>query len=351
MTTTPPQAASTDDPAAHGAAPGAAPPATEPVPLRLVTVEMVEPDGPFDPRTTLIKPSHFPSPFDTQGEHDNRAVTFVNGHPTGLRASFTDEVPAVRLEIYLPAGSDADPAAAAAVLRTRLGLDLALPGYADLCAGDEVLSRLPPAMHGARPSSPWSLYEYLSIGTVLQNTTVSRTVQMARALADLLGTWYRFPDGPTLASFWHPGDVVDLGEAALREAKLGYRAKTLTRLGTQFHTDPDTEMRLRALAGDASALRAGLRALYGVGPATTGYLMFDVFKSLDELAHLPPWEAKILGRLLFDDPDTDPAHTITWCHDHWAPYTMLATHAVFETVFWHRTTGNGPAWLDDLIRL
>ena len=79
--------------------------------------------------------------------------------------------------------------------------------------------------------------------------------------------------------------------------------------------------------------------------------MFDVFKSLDELGHLPPWEAKILGRLLFDDPGTDPADTIAWCHRRWAPYTMLATHAVFETVFWHRATGNGPAWLDDLIRL
>jgi len=325
--------------------------AVDPVRLRLAAVEVVEADGPFDPRTTLIKPSHFPSPFDAQGEQDYRAVTFVDGHPTGLRASFTDSSPALRLEIYLPERAETDPTDAAAVLRARLGVDQDLPGYADLCAGDEVLSRLPAAMHGARPSSPWSLYEYLSIGTVLQNTTVARTVQMARALAGLLGTWYRFPDDVVLAGFWRPGDVVDLGEPALREAKLGYRAKTLTRLGAQFLADPDTETRLRAMTGDPQALRAGLRSLYGVGPATTGYLMFDVFKSLDELGHLPPWEAKTLGRLLFDDPGTDPADTIAWCHRRWAPYTMLATHAVFETVFWHRATGNGPAWLDDLIRL
>ena len=223
MTTTP-RPAPTDDPATAGT------PVADPVPLELAAVEVVEPGGPFDARTTLIKPSHFPSPFDAQGEHDYRAVTFVNGQPTGLRASFTDATPTVRLEIHLPAGADADPTAAAAVLRTRLGLDLDLPGYADLCTGDEVLSRLPAAMRGARPSSPWSLYEYLSIGTVLQNTTVSRTVQMARALADLLGTWYRFPDDVVLASFWHPADIVNLGEQALREARLGYRAKTLTRL-------------------------------------------------------------------------------------------------------------------------
>jgi 3-methyladenine DNA glycosylase/8-oxoguanine DNA glycosylase len=326
------------------------PTGAEPVPLRLAAVEVVEPDGPFHPRTTLIKPSHFPSPFDAQGEHDYRAVTFVEGHPTGLRASFAPEVAAVRLEIYVPPGAQTDPTAAAAVLRSRLGLDLPLPGYADLYADDEVLSRLPATMCGARPASPWSLYEYLSIGTVLQNTTVARTVQMAQALARLLGTWYRFPDDVVLAGFWHPGAVVDLGEPALRDAKLGYRAKTLTRLGAQFLAEPDLEQQLRALTGDPQQLRAGLRGLYGVGPATTGYLMFDVFKSLDELSHLPPWEAKILGRLLFDDPDTDPARTLAWCHERWTPYTMLATHAVFETVFWHRATGNGPAWLDELIR-
>ena len=327
------------------------PPVTDgppPVPLRLAATEIVEPEGPFDPRTTLIKPSHFPSPFDAQSEHDYRAVTLVEGHPTGLRACFTPDTPTVRLEVYLPPGAQTDPAAAAAVLKTRLGLDLALPGYADLCAGDEVLSRLPAAMHGSRPSSPRSLYEYLSIGTVLQNTTVARTVQMARALAHRLGTWYRFPDDVVLSGFWHPADVVDLGEAALREAKLGYRARTLTRLGEQFLADPNLEPRLRALAGDPPALRTALLGLYGVGPATSGYLMFDVFKSLDELTHLPPWEAKILGRLLFDDPDTDPATTVAWCHQHWTPYTMLATHAVFETVFWHRATGNGPTWLDDI---
>jgi 3-methyladenine DNA glycosylase/8-oxoguanine DNA glycosylase len=340
---TTPRSASADAPATTGA--------VDPVGLQLATVEVVEPAGPFHPRTTLIKPSHFPSPFDAQGEHGYRAVTFVDGHPTGLRASFADGSSALRLEIYLPEGAEIDPTAAAAVLRARLGVDLDLPGYADLCAGDEVLSRLPAAMHGARPSSPWSLYEYLSIGTVLQNTTVARTVQMAEALAHLLGTWYRFPDDIILAGFWQPGDVVDLGEPALREAKLGYRAKTLTRLGTQFLADPDIETRLWATTGDPQTLRAGLRSLYGVGPATTGYLMFDVFKSLDELSHLPPWEAKILGRLLFDDPGTDPADTIAWCHCRWAPYTMLATHAVFETVFWHRATGNGPAWLDELIRL
>jgi 3-methyladenine DNA glycosylase/8-oxoguanine DNA glycosylase len=89
----------------------------------------------------------------------------------------------------------------------------------------------PPCTAPIRPSSPWSLYEYLSIGTVLQNTTVARTVQMARALADLLSTRYQFPDDVVLASFWSPADVVDLGEATLREANLGYRAKTLTRLG------------------------------------------------------------------------------------------------------------------------
>lgn len=321
-----------------------------PISLRLAATEVVEVKGPFHPRTTLVKPSHFPSPFDAQADCEYQAIPLIAGCPTGVRASFGEDVSEVRLDIYLPVGADYDPAVLG-TLRRRLGLDLALPDWAKLCERDEILSRLPAAMHGARPSSPWSLYEYLTIGTVLQNTNISRTVQMAKALAQLLGSWYEFPDGTVRAGFWQPQQVVDLGEQALRDAKLGYRAKTLTRVAAQFDEQPDLEDHLWARAGDPDLLRAGLRGIYGVGPATTGYLMFDIFKTLDELTYLPPWEAKILGKLLFDDQAADPAETVKWCHQRWAPYTMLATHTVFETVFWHRATGQGPQWLEDLIRM
>lgn len=318
--------------------------------LEPVATELVEVRGVFDPRTTLIKPSHFPSPFDAQSATEYRAVPLINGQPTGIKASFAEGAHIVQLEVFLPSGASFD-AKAFTILRRRLGLDLDLSGYAALCQGDRVLSALPKAMRGARPSSPWSLYEYLTIGTVLQNTNVSRTVQMARALATHLGTAYQFPDGIVLSSFWQPQRAVDFGEQALRDAKLGYRAKTLVRVGSQFAVDPTLEEDLHRRAGDVDGLRTGLRSIYGVGPATTGYLMFDVFKALDELSHLSPWEGKILGKLLFDDLDADPAETVRWCHDRWAPYAMLACHAVFETVFWHRATGEGPAWLDGLIRL
>lgn len=322
-----------------------------PIPLHLATTEVVQVAAPFHPRTTLIKPSHFPSPFDLQTERSYQAVPLLNGKPVGVRASFDDDdTSSVRIAIYLPDGADLD-ADVPSVLRRRLGLELAVPGYAQLCQRDDVLSRLPTQMHGARPSSPWSLYEYLTIGTILQNTNIARTVQMADALAQRLSTWYSFPDGTVLASFWEPRRVVELGEQALRDAKLGYRAKILTRVGAQFLEQPDLEKSLWKHADDPDVLRSRLRAIYGVGPATTGYLMFDIFKCLDEFTYLPPWEAKILGKLLFDDQEADPAQTIKWCHERWAPYTMLAVHAVFEAVFWHRSTGKGPAWLDELIRL
>jgi 3-methyladenine DNA glycosylase/8-oxoguanine DNA glycosylase len=321
-----------------------------PVQLYPAATEFIDVDPPFHPRTTLIKPSHFPSPFDMQSSTEYRAVTMINDQPTGVCASFDEDHPSVRLDVSLPADASYDPGVMA-VLQRRLGLDLDLRGFQELCLCDEVLARLPPAMHGARPSSPWSLYEYLTIGTVLQNTSVARTVQMAKALADLLGTPYSFPDGLVLTSFWHPHGAVDIGEQTLRDAKLGYRAKTLVRVGEQFTAEPALEDRLHEQAHDVDALRVGLRKIYGVGPATTGYLMFDVFKTLDELTHLPPWEGKIMGKLLFDNQDADPSDTVRWCHDRWAPYTMLACHTVFETVFWHRATGEGPTWLDKLIRM
>ena len=34
------------------------------------------------------------------------------------------------------------------------------------------------------------------------------------------------------------------------------------------------------------------------------------------------------------------------CHGRWTPFTMLAVHAVFESVFWKRTQGEGPGgWI------
>lgn len=309
--------------------------------------------GPFDPRTTLQKPSHFPSPFDLARPGEYLFLTRVGRQQIGGRVAYAEGSDRVVLILFIPEthSPTCDPQIIQDELARRLGLTLDIGGYEKVWKDDPILSRLPEEMQGARPSSPFSLYEFLVICTVLQNTTVHRTVQMANALAQSLGRTYRFPDGTVLHGFWEPSEVVKLGETKLRELRLGYRAKTLVRFSEQFRTRPELETELLELRNDPSHLRTRVKDIYGVGPASAAYIMFEWFKCIDEFDHVSPWERKILSKLLFEDHDTPAGEIVDFCCARWAPRTMLAVHAVFESIFWRRAQGQGPEWLDELIRL
>jgi len=325
---------------------------TSPIQLEEIHSRSVEVRGPFNPRTTLHKPSHFPSPFDVVGDNSYSFMTNVSGHLVGGRAAFEEHEPVVDLQILLPSDqTELDLDAASTEIARRLGLDLELQNYEDMWRGDSILAGLPRELCGARPSSPFSLYELLVICTVLQNTTIRRTVQMITTLAAQLGRRCSFPSGEQLSSFWPPSSVVGLGEPALRDLKLGYRAKTLARAAEHFIGAPGVEERLLQVPSDSLGLRRELSAIYGVGPASVGYIMFEWFKLPNEFSHVSPWELKILSKLLFDRMDVPPAELIEFAHERWDPYTMVAVHAIFESIFWRRHRGYGPAWLDELIRL
>lgn len=319
--------------------------------LREFADETVRPHGPFCAKTTLIKPSHFPSPFDQTGPDRYRFVTRVNGEIIGVDA-FMAEHGTVGLRLYRADGCcDLDVGAMKAEIIRRLGFEMDLTGYEEIWTRDEILRRLPDEMMGTRPSSAFSLYEFLVICVLLQNTTVGRTVAMANALAEDLGQEVVFPDGETLRSFWTPAQLVRTGEERLRVLKLGYRARILDRLSRQFEEESETETRLMEIRAHDDLLRQRLMSLYGVGPASVGYLLFEWFKKVDCFGHISPWELKILSRLLFESDCIAAKDMIKFCKERWAPFTMLAVHAIFESVFWRRLNGNGPDWLDGLIRL
>jgi len=319
--------------------------------LKEFSVEIVRPRGPFSAKTTLLKPSHFPSPFDQAGPDRYRSVTRVNGEIIGVDA-WIEGPAAVGLRLYRPEGSrHSDARHVKDEIRRRLGLDMDVEGYEALWRRDKILRKLPDEMMGARPSSAFALYEFLMICVFLQNTTVNRTVAMATALADEAGQTVVFPDGATLRSFWTPSRLVEVGEERMRALKLGYRAKMLNRLSQQFQNEPQTETALLELVRKEELLRQHLLSLYGIGPASVGYIMFEWFKCVNCFNHISPWELKILSMLLFEKESVDAKEMIAFCTKRWAPHTMLAVHAIFEAVFWRRLNGNGPEWLDALIRL
>ncbi|MBI3559335.1 hypothetical protein HY085_02970, partial [Candidatus Gottesmanbacteria bacterium] len=139
---------------------------------------------------------------------------------------------------------------------------------------DKILGSAIKNLYGMRPGHQDSLYEYLIIGVVLQNCTVRRSIQMMQVLFKHYGNLLEFA-GKKLWCFWEPGALKDVSEEELRSLKIGYRAKFIKKIDEQFGKNLVDETKLRVL--DKETQMKELLKLYGVGPATVWYLLFDVF--------------------------------------------------------------------------
>ena len=99
--------------------------------------------------------------------------------------------------------------------------------------------------------------------------------------------------------------------------------------------------------------RTALLGLYGIGPASVGYLLSDVFHHLDELNYIPPWEQKIYSKLFCATDTEEPApvdQLLRLFDERFGSYKALAVHYVWEDLFWRRQHEH-IAWLEQLIRL
>lgn len=315
------------------------------------TVELT-PTAPFLFDATFHKPDHFPS-ADTTWEQGVRWQTMRwLGLRLGLvfRNQGTVDAPCLALEVWaqepLP---QAGRAAMVTEIRYRYNFDLDLAPFQEQFSQHPALGPILLRWRGMRPMHPGSLYEYLIIAIVLQNATVRRSVAMLHALFARYGELLHF-DGQALYCFWTPEELAAT-EGQLRELKIGYRARSVLRVTQAFAAGQLDEHTLRAAS--YSEQRSTLLDLYGIGPASVGYILADVFHHMDEMAHISPWEQRIYSKLFFDvDPDTpvDVAELIAWFDANFAPWRWLAVHYVWEDLFWQRK--NAPVdWLERLIRL
>ncbi len=119
--------------------------------------------------------------------------------------------------------------------------------------------------------------------------------------------WARIPHPPgTLLEFdnqkfwcfWEPKILAKTKEQKLRDLKMGYRAKSLIKVSEPFAKGEMNELDLRTKSQEEQ--EKSLIDLYGIGPASTGYIMFDVFHRWDYLNHISPWEQKIYTKILFN---------------------------------------------------
>lgn len=320
--------------------------------LRKIKTIELQPSAPFNFDPTFHKPDHFTS-GDNYWEPGIRWQTWTwSGKCFGLK--FQDQgtisKPCLKIDIY------ADQKVPARVISSltdeikyRYNLELDLSGFYKAFGKDEVLGPIVKRWRGMRPGHPSSLYEYLLIGIVLQNATVRRSIQMFKALLENYGTLLEY-DGKKLWCFWEPGTLREVTEEELRALKVGYRAKSIKRIDDCFLQGTVDEFELRKK--DRETQMKELLKLYGVGPATVWYLLFDVFHHWDFFNHISPWEQKIYSKLFFDqDPDCPvEVDTILKYFEKFGEYKQLAVHYIWEDLWWKRQN-NHILWLEKLIRV
>jgi len=322
------------------------------VKLKLQKTIKIKPTKPFSFDPTFHKPDHFTS-GDNLWEPGIRWQTWNwKKIPIGLKFinKGTLNSPLIEIKIYSKSKPNKNFIdSLIKEIRYLYNLDLDLKDFYNQFKDDEILSPIIKKWKGMRPGHPSSLYEYLIIGIVLQNASVRRSVQMFQALLSNYGKLLEF-DNKKLWCFWTPGRLKDVSEKDLRELKVGYRAKSIKRIDEHFVEGDIKEMELREK--DRETQMEELLRLYGVGPATVWYILFDVFHHWDFFNHVSPWEQKIYSKLFFNkDPENPvPVKKILKYFERFEKYKQLAVHYIWEDLFWKRKNQHID-WLEKEIRL
>lgn len=311
------------------------------------------PTQPFHFDSTFFKPAHFPT-ADTKWESGRRWQSMLfDGSRLGL--IFTDSGSSRKPEVRVRVFSEKHLSllfldSLKQELTWRYNLDLGLSEFYRDVGDDKILSPIIKKFRGLRPMHPGSLYEYLIIAIVLQNATVRRSVSMMQALFENCGTRLEF-DGQQFWCSWKPEALARTSEQKLRELKMGYRATSLIKVSEPFAAGTLEEVYLRKVSAEVQ--EKTLMSLYGIGPASVGYIMFDVFHRWDYLKHISPWEQKIYTRIFFrKDYEKELVSTeeMVKYFKRWGKWKNLAVHYVWEDIWWKRRHTHIP-WLEKLIRL
>jgi len=324
----------------------------QPKQLLLLSVQEVFPTFPFDFDTTFFKPDHFTTD-DHVFETGTRWQTIRwCGRSFGLvfRNKGTVEQPKIEIEVWgEPAAKEMYAGCLLHEMSYRYNFDL------DTVSVYKTFEKFPELqlpmknLYGMRPGQPSSLYEYVIIGIVLQNAAVRRSISMFRTLLIDYGEQVSFA-GKELLCMFDPGRFANVPEEELRTKKFGYRARSIKRVDAQFATGEYDEEQLRELPVDEQ--KSKLLSLYGVGPATVWYLLFDICHRWEIFEHISPWEQKLYSQLFFGK---DLDHLVSVGKllakiKKYGKYKHLAVHYLWEDLWWRHQKGEEIEWLEKEIR-
>ena len=314
---------------------------------------VITPTLPFHFDSTIFKPGHFPTK-DTKFVSGKRWQTmFWQNQLLGLiiQSAGSSKQPRVKVSVFSKTKlNKVFLKNLKQELTYRFNFNLDLSKFYQAVSKDKNLKPIIKRFRGLRPMHPGSLYEYLIIAIVLQNATVKRSVNMMQTLFENYGQLVEF-DNQQFWCFWEPKKLARASEQKLRKLKLGYRAKSLIKVSKPFASNQINGIKLRNKTQEEQ--KETLISLYGIGPASVGYIMFDVFHHWDYLRHISPWEQKIYTKLFFNkdyEKELVPVEKMLKYFKKWGEWKMLAIHYVWEDIWWKRRNENIP-WLEKLIRL
>ncbi len=324
-------------------------------PIKLNKIYKLElvPTSPFHFDSTFYNPGHFPT-SDCKWESGKRWQTFVWGGKklgTLFEDLGTKSHPKVGVIVF--SGQDLTSEFLESLKKEiiwRYNLDLDLVEFYSKVGSDRMLKPSIKRFYGLRTMSPGSLYEYLVIAIVLQNATVRRSVYMMQVLFEKYGTLLEF-DNKKFWCFWEPEVLAEANEQDLRNLKVGYRAKSLIKVSIPFTKNQVDEISLRSKSEEEQ--EKALISLYGIGPASVGYIMLDVFHRWGFLKNISPWEQKIYTKLFFNkdcEKELVPVSKMLKYFERWGKWKNLAIHYVWQDIWWKRRNKHIP-WLEKLIRL
>lgn len=308
------------------------------------------PTAPFNFDATVHKPSHFPS-SDNAWAPGKYWITMVwCGDVLGLKLENKGTVARPKIKLTVYSRRSLTPKTRQEIIPEivwRFNLHSDVSEFCRKFKNDQYLKKPLQHWRGMRPVAANSFYETLIIYVVLQNAVVSRTVQMLENLFNSFGRRVKF-NNQTLTTFWEPKRLDKVPEQKLRDLKLGYRAKFIKQISTQFARGAIDEPALRKMSKDE--VREEALKLYGIGPASVQYLLFEDFYHYDAFDTVPPWEQKIYSRLLYNKKLVPAGKILRDINQRYGQWSKLAIHYIWEDIFWQRQTKQ-IEWLEKEIRL
>lgn len=312
----------------------------------------VKPKAPFNFDATVYKPDHFSTLDHVWQEGKYWQTMRINGKVLGFKLENKGTIKKPKIKISLYARNSLKPEEKEKALEKiswQFGFNEDLNEFYKEFKKDKILAPLFKKYLGMRINSgEIGLYTMLQVYIVLQNATVRRTVQMMNNLLEKYGQKVRF-DEKEMYVFWTPEILNKASEKELRDLKLGYRAKFLKRIAQDFSEGKIDEEKIKKLSNQEA--KKELLKIYGIGPASADYLLFEIFHCYDTFDCLPPWEQKILSRLIYNKPLVPAKKILEDVEKCWGKWKRLAIHYIWEDIFWQRKQGKKIPWLEKEIRL